>query len=125
MDKVVGLEKHDRLSGTVVANLIEHASQYSYAKSSKNVTNGLISRQTVMRKVRALNDLKIENNTEKHVVKELHIDADEDHVALQDGNNAIVPLISIYEGVERHGKRGKCINIHHISSYGKNPKNYG
>jgi len=119
LDKVVGLEKHDRLSGTVVANLIEHASQYSYAKSSKNVTNGLISRQTVMRKVRALNDLKIENNTEKHVVKELHIDADEDHVALQDGNNAIVPLISIYEGVERHGKRGKCINIHHISSYGK------
>jgi len=29
-------------------------------------------------------------------------------------------LISIHEGIEKHGKRGQCINIHHISSYGKN-----
>ena len=29
-------------------------------------------------------------------------------------------LISIHEGIEKHGKRGRCINIHHISSYGKN-----
>jgi hypothetical protein len=47
------------------------------------------------------------------------VEADEDHVSLQDGTDTIVPLISIYEGVEHIGKREKCINIHHISSHGK------
>ncbi len=119
LDRVVGLERNDRISGTVAVNLVEHASQYSYAKSSRNVTGGIVSRQTVMNKVRALKGLKIEKGSERRVVKVLHIDADEDHVALQDGSNAIVPLISIYEGVRRIGKRGQCINPHHISSYGK------
>ena len=119
LDEVVGLEKYDRISGTVAVNLVEHASQYSYAKSSKNVTSGEISRQTVMKKIRALNELKIENTAGKRTVKILHIDADEDHVALQDGSNTMVPLISIHEGVVRNGKRGQCINTHHISSYGK------
>lgn len=119
LDQVVGLEKYDRISGTVAVNLVEHASQYSYGKSAQNVTGGSISRQTVMKKVRALKELKMESPSPKRVVKILHIDADEDHVALQDGRKAIVPLISIYEGVEKTGKRNKCLNIHHISSYGK------
>lgn len=85
--------------------MVEHASQYSYAKSAQNVTGGSISRQTVMKKVRALKELKMESPSPKRVVKVLHIDADEDHVALQDGSKAIVPLISIYEGVEKTGKR--------------------
>lgn len=119
LDKVVGLEKYDRISGTVAVNLVEHASQYSYGKSAQNVTGGSISRQTVMKKVRALKELKMESPSPKRAVKVLHIDADEDHVALQDGSKAIVPLISIYEGVEKTGKRNKCLNIHHISSYGK------
>ena len=41
-----------------------------------------------MRKVRSIKNLKIENGVEKRVVKVLHIDADEDHVAMQDGSNA-------------------------------------
>jgi hypothetical protein len=122
LDRVVGIEQYERVSGTVAVNLVEHASQNSYAKSSLNVTGGAISRQTVMRKVRSIKNLKIENGVEKRVVKVLHIDADEDHVAMQDGSNAIVPLISIYEGVKRTGKRGQCINPHHISSYGKKPE---
>ena len=38
---------------------------------------------------------------------------------LQNGRNAIVPLICVYEGVKYNGKRGRCINPHYISSYGK------
>ncbi|WP_177159754.1 UPF0236 family transposase-like protein, partial [Anaerobranca gottschalkii] len=119
LDKVVGLEKYERVSGTVAVNLVEHAGQYSYAKSASNVTGGAISRQTVMKKVHALKGLKKERTSTKRELKVLHIDADEDHVALQDGKKAIVPLISIYEGLERTGKRNKCLNVHHISSYGK------
>jgi len=34
----------------------------------------------------------------------------------------VVPLISIYEGIKRDGKRGECININHISGYRKSPE---
>ncbi len=55
----------------------------------------------------------------KRKAKVLYINADEDHVSLQDGKKAMVPLISIHEGIERRGKRGQCINPHYISSHGK------
>ena len=63
--------------------------------------------------------LKKEAPDLKRKVRELHIDVDEDHVSLQDGRKVVVPLISIYEGIKRNGKRGECININHISGYGK------
>ena len=71
-----------------------------------------------MNRVHSLKNLKIEP-AEKRSVNVLHVDADEDHVPLQNGHNAVVPLICIYEGVEYNGKRGRCINPHYISSYGK------
>lgn len=119
LDKAVGIENYDRVSGTVSAALVEHASEVSYQKSSKYVCNGDISRQTVKNKIRQINGLKVEAPKEKFKVKYIHVEADEDHVSMQDGTNTIVPLISIHEGIARNGKRGKCINIHHISSYGK------
>jgi len=119
LDKAVGIENYDRVSGTVSAALVEYATEVSYQKSSKYVCNGDISRQTVKNKIRQVEGLKIEAPKEKIKVKYIHVEADEDHVSLQDGTNTIVPLISIHEGIVRNGKRGKCINIHHISSYGK------
>ena len=99
--------------------MVEIASEVSYAKSSKYVCDGHITRQTVMNKIRRAKELKVEISGEKRKVRYLNVEADEDHVSLQDGTDTIVPLISIHEGVERRGKRGKCINIHHISSHGK------
>jgi hypothetical protein len=119
LDKVVGIESYDRVSGSVSAALVESASEVSYAKSSKYVCDGHITSQTVMNKIRRTKELKMEIPEEKRKVRYLNVEADEDHVSLQDGTDTIVPLISIYEGVEHIGKRGKCINIHHISSYGK------
>jgi len=119
VDKVVGIESYDRISASVSAALVESASEVSYAKSSKYICDGNISRQTVMNKIRRVKELKVEVPEEKRKVRYLNVEADEDHVSLQDGTDTIVPLISIHEGVERIGKRGKCINIHHISSHGK------
>lgn len=120
LDKVVGLEGFERMSGNVAKNLVEHAAESSYGESSRHVSGGEISRQTVMKKLRQLNGLETDGPKEKRRVRVLHVEADEDHVAMQDGTNAIVPLISIHEGIEKQGRRGRCINIHHISSYGKN-----
>lgn len=44
VDKVVGIESYDRVSASVSAALVESASEMSYAKSSKYVCNGDISR---------------------------------------------------------------------------------
>ena len=118
LDQAVGLEGYSRVSTTTAVELINHASQSSYGESSKHVCNGEISRQTVMQQVRRLNRLETEPVDKKRIVKVLHLEADEDHVPLQNGSNTMVPLISIHEGVERNGKRGRCKNIHHISSHG-------
>jgi hypothetical protein len=36
-----------------------------------------------------------------------------------------VPLISVYEGIEKRGKRGVCRNVFHISEYGRTPDELG
>lgn len=119
LDKAVGLESYDRVSSKVAVELVEHAGESSYGESSRHITDGQISRQTVMKKLRKLKGLKIEGPSEKRQVKILYVNADEDHISLQDGTKTIVPLISIHEGITRQGKRGRCINPHYISSHGK------
>lgn len=122
LDQAVGLEERERISSAVGAELVEHAAEASYEESSRHVCNGEVSRQTVMNKLRKIKELKVEAPKEKREVKILHIEADEDHVSLQDGTTTIVPLIIIHEGIEREGKRGQCKNVHYISSYGKAPE---
>jgi hypothetical protein len=121
VDEALGIDPYERISTAVAADMVEYSSDNSYAKSSQYATGGIVSRQTVMNKTRKLNEekLKIETKGPKRKVQVLHIDADEDHVALQDGKNAIVPLITIYEGTKRIAKRGQCINPHHIHGFGQ------
>lgn len=123
-DEAVGIDSYDRISTTVAAEMVEHSVETSYQESSRHVSDGQISRQTVMNKTRRVQEekLKIKVKGPKRKVLIIHIDADEDHVSLQDGTNTIVPLITIYEGTKRTGKRGECINTHHINGYGQSPE---
>ena len=118
LDQAVGLEGYSRVSTATAVELINHASQSSYGKSSEHICNGEISRQTVMQYVRRLKKLESKPVEKKRVEKVLHVEADEDHVPLQNGSNTMVPLVSVHEGVARNGNRGRCKNIHHISSHG-------
>ena len=95
VDEALGIDPYERISTAVAADMVEYSSDNSYAKSSLHATGGIVSRQTVMNKTRKVNEekLKIETESPKRKVQFLHIDADEDHVALQDGKNAIVPLL--------------------------------
>ena len=116
IDELVGVEAYERISEGVALSLVNASSQMSYAKASRYVTDGHVSRQTVMNKIRSANPQQ--EAFERQAVPELHVDADEDHVNLQTGKNTIVPLVSVYEGIERCGKRGVCKNVFHISEYG-------
>ena len=117
IDNVVGLESYQRVSEGVSLGLVDAAREMSYAKASNVVTGGLVTKQTVMRKIREATPTM--ETVVRRKVAVLHVDADEDHVKLQTGESRIVPLISVYEGTERNGQRGVCKNVFHCSEFGK------
>ena len=117
VDEIAGVAANERVSGGVSLALVEATRELSYARSSRVVTGGAVSRQTVLNKVRQSKARK--ETVPRRQVPVLHVDADEDHVRLQSGGSTIAPLISGYEGIEKRGKRGVCKNIFHISEYGR------
>jgi hypothetical protein len=119
VDRLAGVEAYERVSEGVGLSLVEASREMSYGKASAYAAGKQVSRQTVMNKLRKASPKQ--GPVEYRAVSELHIDADEDHVNLQDGSSTIVPLISVYEGIEHQGKRGVCKNVFHISEYGKSP----
>lgn len=119
-DEIMEVEKYQRVSTGVGLELSQAAIDSSYAKSSKQVTGGRVSCQTVMNKLRRSRPMEAVVE-QKQQVRVLHVDADEDHVTLSNGKKSMVPLVSVYEGIEKHGKRGLCKNVFHISEYGKKP----
>ena len=119
-DAAIGVQSRSRVSESLSLALVQAAKDMSYAKSSNHISNGEVSRQTVMHRIRQ--SCAVDASVEaRQKVPELHIDADEAHVTLCGGKNTIVPLISIYEGIESKGSRRECKNIFHISEYGKHP----
>lgn len=118
VDAIAGVESRQRLAAGVNEELVRNARAMSYGKSVQNVTGNRVSRQTVMNKIRE-SHVPPTPEQELRKVNVLHIDADEDHVTLCGGKNSIVPLVSAYEGIEKRGKRGECVNVFHIGSYGK------
>ncbi len=119
-DTFLDIESRERVSEGLSLSLSNAAKDMSYQKASTYLCNGEVSRQTVMSRVRR-SEAVVELPTEKRSVPELHIDADEAHITLCGGRKSEVPLISVYEGIERQGKRNKCKNVFHISEYGKKP----
>ena len=117
IDELAGVEAYERISNGVSEALVSTARKVSYVKSSQFITDGAVSKQTVMNKIRR-SVPKIEV-VERQRVPVLHIDADEDHVNLYGGGSTSAPLIAVYTGIERQGKRGKCKDVFHISEYGK------
>lgn len=136
LDRVMGIEKHARMTEDAEAKILEEAVQTSYRKGglSASITEECVSKETVMNKVHAL---EFPKNTEKPVKKKvvdyLYIDADEDHISLQfrekkgdliksenhrKNNNAIAKLVYIYEGIEKEAplsKRHKLVNPYYFS----------
>ncbi|MHC1785943.1 MAG: ISLre2 family transposase [Christensenellales bacterium] len=123
IDQFTGTAPYERVDLSLSKALVSKSRGASYGKAVKDCCEGNLSRQTVLNKIREA-EAVIEKPLERRSVAELHIDADEDHVALQDKrqrSRTNVPLISVYEGIEEDGKRHRCKNVFHISAYGKSP----
>ena len=117
-DEIAGISSYMRMSEESAARLVRAAVRMPYAKANEYAMSGRFTAQTVMNKVRQARPLQEETCEQKRSVPCLHVDADEDHVNLHQGGNAIVPLISVYEGITHTGKRGSCTGIWHYSGYG-------
>jgi len=116
-DRILGIERYERVESGLGAGLCEAATEQSYAKSSEVLCKGAVSRQTVMRKLRQVREDKLEVKEERKDVTVLHIQADEDHVAMQDGRNSQVKLIAIHEPARTQGKRTYLPERFCMSSY--------
>ena len=103
-DQMIGIEPHDRMDLSYEAMLIEESMDSSYQKTGeKMVPNATVSKQTVMNAIRKLEEVEnssVKIATPKRETKILYIEADEDHVAMQDGTNKQIKLIYVHEGKE-------------------------
>ena len=135
LDKVMGIEKHARMTEDAEAEVLKEAVQTSYQKGgiSACISDEFVSKETVKNKIHAL---EFPENTEvledKKVVEYLYIDADEDHVSLQfhekkgdltksennrKDNCAIAKLVYVYEGIEKEApesRRHKLVNPYYF-----------
>ena len=118
LDHLIGVEPYERVSKALCAKLVNLAAEMSYGKSAK-LGEADVSRQTVSNKVNALREVVQDVTRVKETPEELHLFADEDHVHLKDGRNAIVPLVTISEGIDMSDpKRHRLVNPLHIAGYG-------
>lgn len=125
LDQLMGLEKHARISEDAEARVLEEAVESSYRKGGINACIGKqeVSKETVMKKLHALEFPKLKPLAEKRKVSRLYIDADEDHVSLQylekKGDikkpriNTVMPkLIYVYEDINFDGSRHELKESH-------------
>ena len=118
VDYLIGVESYERVSKALSAKLVNLSAEMSYGKSVK-VGEAEVSRQTVSNKVNALKEVVRDVERVEETPEALHLFADEDHVHLKDGKSAIVPLVTITEGIDMSNpKRHQLINPLHIAGYG-------
>jgi len=122
-DDMFGIESHERIDRSLEARVIELASEISYSSSGKKACDIQISGQTVMNKIRSLSEIKVEKiPEEKKEIEYLYIEADEDHVALQQGGCATPRIIYIHEGITSKGKRNMLLEPYYVSCLRAKPE---
>ena len=124
-DDMVGIEPYDRMDLSFEANIVEKSLTLSYQKSGDMGSSNIgVSKQTVMNTIRKLGNLEnndVEIKQLKKKVNVIYIDADEDHVAMQQGTNKQIKLIYVHEGRKEVSKgRYELINKRYFTGSLKN-----
>lgn len=134
LDQILGIQPHARISRDLECRLLEEAAQSSYRKAGYTASEqDPVSGQTVMRHVHRLKCIRQTNgqDQEKRRVKQLYVEADEDHIALQfhekkgdikrfkghGDNGRIIKLVYVHEGIEMEGKRRSLKHRKYFGGY--------
>ena len=99
LDELLGIEKYERIEGNLKGEILDKAADVSYQKAANLSTPVSITRETVKKIIRengSIDNLELEIK-EKKEVETIYIEADEDHVALQNGKNKEMKLIYVYD----------------------------
>ena len=86
VDEMLAVEPYARISRHLALTLVQAAKEMSYAKSVQYVADSKISRQSVMQAIRHAQPKEQPALEPLRKVSVRHIDANEDHVALQTAN---------------------------------------
>jgi hypothetical protein len=125
LDHLVGVRGYERVCAHLSAQLVNEAGGMSYAKSSLACTGGAVSRQTVRNKLMRTEELAHVPAKAEDTPEELHVFADEDHVAMQSGKSRNVNLISVSEGSRKVCKgRNELVSPMHAQGYKIKPKKH-
>jgi hypothetical protein len=106
LDELLGVKKYERIEGNLKADILEKAAEYSYQKAAKLSTPATVTKQTVKNIIREngeIDNLEIKAKNKKEV-DTIYIEADEDHVPLQNGKNKEMKLIYVYDDKEEINK---------------------
>lgn len=121
LDHIIGVESYERISKELVADILQAATVKSYQQAIDS-TKQEISRQTLHNRLVALDDLVMPVERVEKTPETLDIFADEDHVHLTPKGQAIVPLVTITEGMDvSNPKRHKTIHPIHVAAFGMAP----
>ncbi|MFW6257061.1 MAG: ISLre2 family transposase, partial [Bacillota bacterium] len=126
VDDFFGIESHQKIEPLVETRMIDLAAENSYAYSGMMAAYGeIFTDTTVMNKVHQLEGLEDklsekEVDDQKRTVDVLYIEADEDHISLQNGENTISRLVYVHEGYKNSesredDKRNELKNVHYIT----------
>ena len=118
LDHLIGIESYERISKELVADILQASTVKSYQQAIDS-TKQDVSRQTVHNRLVALNDLVMPVERVKETPETLDIFVDEDHVHLTPKGQAIVPLVTITEGMDvSNPKRHRTIHPIHVAAFG-------
>ena len=127
LDRIMGMEKNERMSEDAVAAILSEAVETSYRKGGEAASIlDKVSKQTVKTKIHSLKFPKKAENTEKKKVEYLYVEADEDHISLQFNerkgdlersesgrkkNNIIEKLVYVHEGVQPEAPKSRRYHL--------------
>ncbi|AAM23686.1 hypothetical protein TTE0402 [Caldanaerobacter subterraneus subsp. tengcongensis MB4] len=123
VDDALEIGRHDRIEKGVKIKLVENAIEESYERSSKKACPEELSKQTVLNAIREIGEVEVKREIkEKKEVRGLYIEADEDHVPLQDGRDETPRLVYIHEGREEKNGRNVLKNVYYKAYVGEKPE---
>lgn len=143
LDRIMGMERHERISEDALARMLKEAVQTSYRRGGEETSLTTdVKKQTVKNKIHALEFPRDDEKPEKKKeVEYLYIEADEDHASLQfrerrgdlvenenhqKNNCLITKLAYVHEGIEKEApksKRHKLVHPHFFCGTGYGEEN--